>query len=331
MRNTRARRVAFSLIEVLIVTAVLAVLCALILPALQAAREASRRAHCQNNLRQMGLAVLNHQEAQRYLPSSGNNGAITRIGGTLASGASRPFQQAGTLFQLLPYLEQNHGLGVDDAVLESLAVPTYFCPSRRAVTTRPGVDGKPIALNDYAMHLWKDPTAGPGCGGASAGCWNFWGDNTGDNVNLPFYRNTAFVRGGKSTTSFPTSSIHHLKDGTTNVLLISEKFVDPTRYQPVKLDDEPPQPPWPSIAFTDMGYQFGWNWSVLRCSMYGPVPDQPLESIAYWQLFGSAHNSGINAVFGDGSVRQLSYQISNPIFQLLCRKNDGQPIRGDAY
>lgn len=108
--------------------------------------------------------------------------------------------------------------------------------------------------------------------------------------------------------------------------MMAEKFVDPTRYRPIKLDEEEPQPPWPSIAFTDMGYYQGWNWGTMRCSMYGPIPDQPLATIAYWQMFGAAHPNGINAVFADGSVRPISYSIANPIFQLLCRNDDGMLI-----
>ena len=85
-----------------------------------------------------------------------------------------------------------------------------------------------------------------------------------------------------------------------------------------------------SIAFTDMGYYHGWNWGTMRCSMWGPIPDQPLGTIAYWQMFGSAHSSGVHAVFADGSVRTISYTISNPVFQLLCRKDDAQMIDAGA-
>jgi hypothetical protein len=176
------------------------------------------------------------------------------------------------------------------------------------------------------MPVWKDSTAGPGLGGSSPACWNFWNDKTGDEINHPFYRNTVFVRGGKGATAFPPGRMAQVTDGTSYVLMIAEKFVDPSRYDPVKLDSEPPQPPWPTIAFTDMGYYQGWSWSTLRCSMYGPIPDQPLSAVAYWQMFGSAHPAGVNAVFADASVRSISYSISNPVFQLLCRKSDGKSI-----
>jgi prepilin-type processing-associated H-X9-DG protein len=105
--------------------------------------------------------------------------------------------------------------------------------------------------------------------------------------------------------------------------MVSEKFVDPTRYLPMQTTQEPSQPPWPTIVFTDMGYFWGWGWATMRCSMYGPIPDQKLGNIAYWQMFGSAHPQHVNALFADGSVHKIGYSVSNAVFQLLCRKSDG--------
>lgn len=315
------RRAGFTLVELLVVIAILGVLIALLMPAIQAAREAARRVQCQNNLRQVAIGVQNYASGRAELPTSGNNGTIVRPGGAATPGAAS-FQQAGALYQILPYLEQQSAYAADDATVHSMAVPAYFCPSRRAPTTRLGVSGEPVGLNDYAVPLWKDALAGPGLGGDLHSCWNFWGDNQGDNENHPYYQNTALVRGGKADVKFPPGRLAQLTDGTSNVILFAEKFVDPTRYEPVKLDEEPPQAPWPPIGFTDMGYAYGWNWSTVRCSGYGPIPDQPLTNIAYWQMFGSAHSEAINAAFADGSVRPISYEIANAVFQLLCRKDD---------
>lgn len=320
-----SRRAAFTLVELLVVIAIIGMLVALLLPAVQAAREAVRRASCQNNLRQVALAVHMHHDALQHFPTSGNNGTIVRVGGRPAGARSEPFQQAGTLYQILPYLEQQNGYEADDTTVRGLKVPAYYCPTRRPAITRADAAGNPIALNDYAMPVWKDSTAGPGLGGNGAGCWNWWHDGNGDSVNHPYYRNTVLVRGGKSGVAFQPGEMSDVTDGTSNVLLLAEKFVDPTRYQPAPLAADPASI-WGPLSFTDMGYYQGWNWSTMRCSMYGPIRDQPYQSIAYWQMFGSAHTSGINAAFTDGSVRGISFSVPNPLFQLLCRKNDGLQI-----
>jgi prepilin-type N-terminal cleavage/methylation domain-containing protein/prepilin-type processing-associated H-X9-DG protein len=321
----------FTLVELLIVIAIIGILVAMLLPAIQSAREAARQTHCQNNLRQLGLAVLNHHDSHKHFPSAGNKGTISRVGGNPTTAKNATFQQAGTFFQILPFLEQIAGYSADNNTIQGLVVPQYFCPSRRPPTARPGIDGLPVGLNDYATPIWKDSTAGKGLGGNDAGCWNIWGDNTGDDINHPFYRNTVFVRGGKRETAFPPSRLPQLTDGTSNVLMMSEKFVDPDYYFPLKMDEEPAHPTWGvPLYFTDMGYYTGFFWSTARCSMYGPVPDQPLDKLAYWLMFGSAHSEGVNAVFADCSVRHIGYGVSNMVFQILCRKADGQQMDSSA-
>jgi prepilin-type processing-associated H-X9-DG protein len=97
------------------------------------------------------------------------------------------------------------------------------------------------------------------------------------------------------------------------------------------MNEEPPHPTWGvPLYFTDMGYYSGFFWSTCRCSMYGPIPDQPLDKLAYWQMFGSAHPEGVNAVFADGSGRNISYDTANSVFQILCRIDDGEQIDSTA-
>ena len=326
MRNRRRTSHAFTLIELLVSIAIVGVLIGLLLPAVQAAREAARAASCRNNLREIGVAVHHHVDSRRHLPTSGNNGAIVTN-----FGPSSPFQQAGMFYQILPFLEQRVAAESSAKIAAAAAVPSYYCPSRRPPLTRGDGAGNALGLNDYAMPLWKDPAEGPGFGGNSIGCWNIWHDADGDLENHPYYRNTVFVRGGKGTVAYPPGRMCELTDGTSQVLMLAEKFVDPSRYQPPSMPDDPPQPPWPAMGFTDSGYFGGWQWATVRCSMYGPIPDQPYASIAYWLLFGSAHPQTINAVFADGSVRPISYNIANPVFQLLCRKNDGSSLDPTSF
>jgi prepilin-type N-terminal cleavage/methylation domain-containing protein/prepilin-type processing-associated H-X9-DG protein len=329
--SKRQGRAAFTLVELLVVIAIIGVLVALLLPAVQSARESARRTHCQNNLKQIGLAVLNHHDAHGHFPSAGNKGTITRANGSPSSASGSPFQQAGVFFQILPHLEQSAAYSAPDSVAQGLTVPQYYCPSRRSPVTRLGLDGAAVGLNDYAVPLWKDRTAGKGFGGNDAACWNIWGDNTGDDENHPFYRSTTFARGGKRDTAFAPNRMAQLTDGSSNVLMVSEKFIDPGYYYPIKMDDESPHPTWGvPLYFTDMGYYGGFFWSTCRCSMYGPIPDQTLDKLAFWQMFGSAHSQGVNAAFADGSVRGIGYGVSNAIFQILCRIDDGEQVDAKA-
>lgn len=146
-------RQGFTLVELLVVIAIIGVLVALLLPAIQAAREAARRTQCLNNVRQMGLAVQNHVSAQKVFPTAGNvpnprladyqSGTTTNPG--KANGPNK--QGLGAFYQLLPYLEQQNLKNITtQADLTSAVVPMYNCPSRRSAT----LVGNSI-VTDYAV------------------------------------------------------------------------------------------------------------------------------------------------------------------------------------
>jgi prepilin-type processing-associated H-X9-DG protein len=113
-------------------------------------------------------------------------------------------------------------------------------------------------------------------------------------------------------------------DGMSNTLMMAEKYIDTSRYEPPQTNLDPPEAgASPNSGFTDAGYWGGYTWGTLRCSRGGPLRDSYPPAQAGWQVFGSSHPSGINAVFADGSVRGIGFTVPNPIFQLLCRKDDG--------
>ena len=104
----RIRLCAFTLVELLVVIAIIGVLVGLLLPAIQAVREAARRAECQNKLKQIGLAVQNHLDAKKVFPTGGDSYSPTItnfVSGGIANGPNR--QGLGWGYQVLPYLEQN--------------------------------------------------------------------------------------------------------------------------------------------------------------------------------------------------------------------------------
>lgn len=121
-------RSGFTLVELLVVIAVIGVLVALLLPAVQAGREAARRMACQNNLKQIGLATQMYHNARGHLPPAA---IVKNVGDT--------FDEAGCLLYLLPYVEEAGKYVVfdplqsidhpDNAGVAETTIPTYLCPS----------------------------------------------------------------------------------------------------------------------------------------------------------------------------------------------------------
>ena len=129
-RPTADKHAAFTLIELLVVVAITALLVALLLPAVNAAREAARRSQCQNNLRQLGLAAINLEASHGHWPSGGWDWdrPPTYEAGIPLVGRK---QQAGWGFQLLPYLEEESTWKSGPRQAIAATIELFFCPSRR--------------------------------------------------------------------------------------------------------------------------------------------------------------------------------------------------------
>jgi prepilin-type processing-associated H-X9-DG protein len=296
---------------------------------------------CANNLKQIGLAVHNYHDSYGYLPTHGNSGGIRRLNGSPTTPTSadptrtevgaNAFQTAGVFFQILPFIEQNAVYGSTSNNPGPIKI--YYCPARRGPIARSGGNGQ--GLNDYAVPIWTNVAGG---GGSTAGCWGFWSDGSSgaDNVNYPYYTNCVFVRGGIATggvrAGFPPGTLLGITDGTSNTIMLSEKFVDPTRYNPTEPD--PANTPWGAIGWTDNGFTAGWaSWVTSRCAIHSPLRDRPYTTIAWWQYFGSAHPAGVNCLMADGSVLHYRYSGRNPdpVWQLLVRKADGFVVDLDGF
>ena len=158
--NRRLRR-GFTLVELLVVIAIIGILVALLLPAVQSAREAARRTQCVNNLKQLGLAAHNFHDTQGALPPN-------RLANNSADLTKWNWVTWGVI--LLPYIEQQNYYDQWDVTIPyenhaeavtKRAVATYYCPSRR----QPGIDfsnDKPAGgLTDYAACAGQGPNDGP--------------------------------------------------------------------------------------------------------------------------------------------------------------------------
>ena len=156
-RAGASRMHGFTLVELLVVIAIIGILVALLLPAIQSARESARRTQCRNNLRNIGLAILNHHDAQKVYPTGGSK--YLRAGFELQQNieSGKPLgparQGLGWGFQILPYLEETAAYSLTTSVsLQQIVVEVYVCPSRRMPRTgvSPTFANQTIAYIDYA-------------------------------------------------------------------------------------------------------------------------------------------------------------------------------------
>jgi prepilin-type N-terminal cleavage/methylation domain-containing protein len=284
---------AFTLVELLVVIAIIGILVALLLPAIQAAREAARRTQCVNQLKQMGVALHNHHDTLKRFPT----------GGTIPWDWNNRFVPLdigpGWAYQILPYLEQNE-LWQEPSTyeIESSGLPIWFCPSRRPPTFQAN-----RALMDYA-------SATPG---DSVGSWDqFWyGETWTVPQNAPYAGLIVRSGYGRSTT------FSSLTDGSSNVLAIGEKMLRIPNYLIGDWHD-------------DRGWTDGWDPDIVRYTALQPFADIQ-ENLAPdgWdvgQHFGSAHPAGLNALLGDGSVKTITFTIDATVFNNLGHRRDGAPI-----
>ena len=273
MRPGALVRRAFTLIELLIVIAIIAILIGLLLPGVQRVREAAARIQCANHLKQIGLATHVFHDAYDRFPTGGSYWyePPTYVAGVPAG---LPAQNAGWAFQLLPFIDQDN-LQRDPAQVVSTPVPMYFCPARRT----------PVAINGHALIDYASAT-GTGGGALQSG---------------PYYG--IIARNPNRVT------INDVTDGLSNTLVIGEKRLNPAQY-------------YVGCWYDDIGFTDGWDNDIVCITTLGLARDG--GTTAY--MFGSAHPSGMNAVFGDGSVRLVSYDITPITLTQLGDRRDGSVV-----
>ncbi|MCA9240400.1 MAG: DUF1559 domain-containing protein, partial [Planctomycetales bacterium] len=334
---------------------IIGVLIALLLPAVQAAREAARRTQCSNQLRQLAIAFHNHHDTHMHLPTGGwgyNWLGYPEYG----FGKNQP---GGWLYNILPFIEEQslHDLGVGltgtaraDATLRRVQSPFegMVCPSRRATnvyqlgsTTLPyAYCTTPVLFcskTDYAANAGDMFLAEPNDNqGApvqetdySAGLnyewekmkWSSW-DPVTSNIAVTLRQPTGVV--------FTRSQIgfNKITDGTSQVYMVGEKAMASDHYDDgLGLGDNEP------------GFA-GGNTDTLRVTVKnltfnrliqlkpdGLEADQQFDE--YQRKFGSAHSSGFNMAMCDASVRFVTFDIDPDIHRLRGNRADGVVIKNE--
>ncbi len=343
MQGDRERRAGFTLIELLVVIAIIGVLVALLLPAVQAAREASRRAQCTNNLRQIGLAIHNYEGVYGVLPGIG----------------STPKGCFSVQSKLLPFLEQQSlqdVINFDHDLYLGPAGAVYLNPVQlTAATTLVSVflcpsDGSHDQLyTSYQIGREGDAFAG----GNYVACS---GTGTGTTYDLRSATDGLFYFGS-------AKRLAELRDGTSQTMVFSETLmgseVNTTGPRP---EDHRVQLGWPSgLRFGSSGAGFSGvvnpvladlaasctNWQGSRGSAWivgrplfsvfsayqtpnGAVPD--IAGQMHMGFYGarSNHSGGVNVLFCDGHVQFVKDSISQETWRAIATRAGREIVSSDA-
>lgn len=294
---------AFTLVELLVVIAIIGVLIALLLPAVQAAREAARRSQCQNNLKQIGLSVVNFESAHRSLPP----GAVWK--------AEPNGPRVGSVYvYLLPYMEQT-ALGAAFAAEEtnSSTAPTttsidenpielLLCPSDDREPTYAGKAPHNYAASRGPTQVWWND---------AAFCDYQWADEAMAPIDDP--RNFA----GPFTRVGVEEKLKSITDGVSNTIFFGE--VRPACSEHARNG-------W---ASGNNGNGYCTTLIPINFDSCNDSSPDPCHQSTNWNTevgFKSSHVGGAFYLFGDGSVHFLEDSIDYATYQLLGAKDDGTPI-----
>lgn len=339
---SQRKREAFTLVELLVVIAIIGILVALLLPAVQAAREAARRAQCMNRIKQIDLACLNYESAFKYFPSA----TITLPDPLIPNS---PAAYWGYIVQILPYMEETSLASRIDmktfwqdepnfTLLYGTEMPQFRCPTHQDQdltyvdnSGSSNVEEKPTNLRTHYMAVL----------GASMGCavtpFISWPDNPNYIPLAGLCDSSGGVSGNgvitlKATTApgvapkfFPSrTKVREIGDGTSHTFLIGEISWDCG-----------PQRIWPIGSATGKTtgalYSFHYSAKNVRYPLntaYRAAAGQSGGNENNDMSFGSNHSGGCFFAMCDGSVQFVSENIALAVLRALASKKVGDDVTG---
>jgi prepilin-type N-terminal cleavage/methylation domain-containing protein/prepilin-type processing-associated H-X9-DG protein len=307
-RQPRAKRSGFTLIELLVVIAIIAILIGLLVPAVQKVREAAARTQCENNLKQLALAVHSYHDTYHRIPPNATTIDYTWGNGTTTGDSAVPGPNTWTwIARILPYIEQSPlantynipggTLGNAQAGLATI-IPVLLCPSADPQTNPakdwPNISGIVMGLTNYK---------------GVSGCNWAWSHNTAFNYKDPAFGNNGLDNGNGIfyRSDGPRKlTLMAIKDGTSNTFMIGEDY-----------------------HFYDQ-HCGGWaypNYVNSTCAIPLNYQDPYSNSSGNWgdrYSFHSNHTSGANFAFADGSIRFVTDSIDLPSYYALSTYRGGE-------